>query len=137
MLRDYYFKIKWVPHTCQSHSDQEALGGTGHLVQYHSNNPRVSHQTAVKLHPQLSNTTISSCEKPTDKMQTLFPVNDSSTLLARGSQIHSPHPHPKPCHSPGSPWTERDVEFLGVKQRDLLGADQEAEPCALVLIRWQ
>lgn len=40
----------------------------------------------------------------------------------RGTQIHSPHPYPTFCHRSASPCTERDVQFLGMKQRDLLGA---------------
>lgn len=55
----------------------------------------------------------------------------------RGAWICSLHPYPISRPRPGSLWTERDVKFLGMKQRDLLGADQEAEPCTLVLIRWQ
>lgn len=47
-------------------------------------------------------------------------------------------PHLYSISSAGpSLWTESDVKFLGVKHGDLLGAKQEVEPCAPVLIRWQ
>lgn len=46
------------------------------------------------------------------------------------------HLIPAPCPA-GCLGTERAVRPRGVKQGDLLGAKQEAEPRALVLIRWQ
>lgn len=78
------------------------------------------------------------CMKSTQKRYICIHVNGSFFHWwdLRGTQIHLPHFYS--ISSAGlSLWTERDVKFLGVKQRDLLGAKQEVEPRALVLIRWQ